>query len=192
MTLGEGLDPSSITDRRQHSRYLRLGQPGPLTAVSASPSDRLLQDFAFLLTHETPSDAIERTLDTLSETLPLDTLGLCTWPTSATALTLENASLVATRQKTNRSLHRRPPAALLESITQDHGPAILARNVLGDANLAAQNSRGEIDVQSLILAPIRQQKLVGFVHLTTAAGDAPLDTEALEYVVAVCEILTVS
>ena len=70
----------------------------------------------------------------------------------------------------------------------------MARNVLGDSNLATENSRGEIEVESLILAPVRRSDggLIGLIHVTTTADQAPLNSEDLEFVVAVSQILAES
>ena len=80
------------------------------------------------------------------------------------------------------------------SISEGDAEAILARNVLGDPGIATENSQGEIDVESVILAPLRDRdgKHRGMIHLTTESGSQPLQTRDLEYVVAVGEILTAS
>jgi Nif-specific regulatory protein len=71
---------------------------------------------------------------------------------------------------------------------------VLARNIIGDGQLATENSRGEIDVESVIIAPLRDHdgRLRGIIHLTTAVGNTPLGGEDLEFVVAACEIIAES
>ncbi len=192
MTLGVGDEPdvNSITDRRRHSRYLSAKN----TEKSSSDRSHELLQLAFSLARaETPAVAVESTLDQLAASLPLSTVGLYVWDNVAKKYSFDNASLIATRQKTSHS-YRRPPASLVESSILGEEQAILARNISGDATLASHNTDGDIDVESLIIAPIRQRdaKLIGFVHLTTDVGQRPLDCEALEFVVAAADILAES
>ncbi len=64
---------------------------------------------------------------------------------------------------------------LMESVASTEGQSILARNVMGDEELATENSRGEIDVESVIMAPIRDHgdRLFGLIHVTTTRGNPP-------------------
>ena len=57
-----------------------------------------------------------------------------------------------------------------------------------------KNSRGEIDVESLILAPVQDDegRLRGLIHLTTTSQQTPFSSDDLEYVVAVAQILAES
>ncbi|QDT05368.1 Transcriptional regulatory protein ZraR [Rubripirellula lacrimiformis] len=185
------LDPASITDRRRESAYLHadpaenpFSEPGP----QSSRSLPLLQ-LAFTLARENETDAtIEQVLDTIAANVEIDTAGvyLATKPPSSGG----ELPLVATRQTGPRS-YRRPPEQLMQSVASVDGQATLARNVLGDGQLATENSRGEIDIESLILAPIRRHdgSLHGMLHLTTAAGGRPLSSSDLEFTVAASEIL---
>jgi len=79
-------------------------------------------------------------------------------------------------------------------VANEGGKALLARNVLGDNQLASENSRGEIEVESIILAPIcdHQDRVLGMIHLTTAGGIRPFDSDDLQWVVAAAEILAES
>ncbi len=195
MTLdgGEGLDANSITDRRSHSRYLTSGDVKSPASAADSASHLLLQLAFSLARAESPADAIDRTLDQLAAALALDTVGLYVWDGVSKDLSLDTATLVATRQKSTRS-YRRPPASLVAGIFSGEAQAVLARNIGADTNLAAQNSHGEIEVESVIIAPIRPHsgRIVGFVHLTTEIGNRPLESESLEFVVAAAEILAES
>ncbi len=199
MTLGhsEELDANSITDQRRHSRYLAAGTT--ISSEFASSASHHLLQLAFALARaESPVDAIERTLELLTSqpianVLPLGTVGLYAWDSAAKTRSLDTASLVATRQNSTRS-YRRPPTGLVDKVISSDGQAVLARNIGEDTELASQNSQGEIEVESLILAPIRQRdsRLVGFIHLTTDVGNRAFDSESLEFVVAATEILAES
>ena len=185
------VDPESITDRRRHSRYLH-GPPPRHDQVGASGP---LLKLAFELARcDSLTDAVETTLEQLTKHRNVDVAGIYAWNAEATRNPPAPADfpLVATRQSGNHG-YRRPPESLASAVCSDDGQAILARNVFGDDQLAAQNSRGEYDVESLILAPVRDQAacLRGMIHLTTA-GQIPLASDDLEFVVAAAEILAES
>lgn len=208
-------DPAAITDQRSESRYLNpIDQPKsshtpqpshPLKPGSAdrTQTSRHLLDLAFSLARAADFDVIvERTLDAIDRHLQTNTVGIYairhgedaskisqeTTPTDALQI-----PLVGTRQHGDRS-YRRAPDSLVQIVSADQGQATLARNVLGDSNLATENSRGEIDVQSLILAPARTAsgKLVGLIHVTTTQVQPPMSSEDLEFVVAAAQIFAES
>ena len=212
------MDANFITDRRRRSDHLHSpaveesvgtlvhgiappagGALRPAHSSRPSQSSRVLLQLAFRLARQgSTAEAVESVLDTLSEHVPFTTLGIYIWdptkpPKSLADAKLADLPLVATRQSGSKS-YRRPPETLVKAVVTDDGQAVLARNVAGDEQLAAENSRGEIDVESLILAPLRDShnRLTGLVHLTTTAGDAPLDGDELEFVVAAGEILAES
>lgn len=199
------MDPGEITDRRSRSRYLHA--PPSADSISGSSSEtargHLLQLAFGLARAESVHRALEIVLDALEENVVLSAAGV--YVTSKTASKtnsksksdhrspLELLSLAATRQTGSRS-YRRPPDSLVATVAAEGGEAVLARNILGDATLATENSEGEIDAESLILAPVRDRGgvLRGLLHLTTAAGSPLLQTNDLEFVMAVAEILAES
>lgn len=191
------LDAASITDRRRHSSYLhsRSGSTGTNAAGGGLSSrrggSRQLLQLAFALARcEETSQAVDTVLDSLAEHIAIDTAGVYAWGSKKATGSIAEIPLVGTRQTGTRS-YRRPPESLIESVASDDGQAVLARNVVGDGSLATENSRGEIDVESVIIAPVRDHegRLRGMLHLTTAIGDVPLGGDDLEYVVAASEIL---
>ncbi len=189
------LDAASITDRRRHSSYLhgRTGSGGSASGTLGPASRQLLQ-LAFALARcEETAQAVDTVLDCLADHISLDTAGVYAWGFTKAAKSISEIPLVATRQTGSHS-YRRPPEALIESVASEDGQAILARNIVGDGQLARENSRGEIDVESVIIAPVRDHegRLRGMLHLTTAVGEPPLGGDDLEFVVAVCEILAES
>ncbi len=174
------------------------------TSSTSDATARNLLQLAFSLARcEKVGEAIETVLDVVSANVSLNTIGAylvaATHSRSranaaaGTISSVDDLTLMAARQSGQRS-YRRPPDALVATVAGDDGQAILARNVLGDRELATENSRGEIDVQSVMLSPIRDRngKFRGLLHLTTAAGDAPMVSEDLEFVVAASEILAES
>ena len=181
------VDASNITDRRRRSAYLH-GRPE--AAPTTAPSRHLLQ-LAFALARcDELDEAVDQTLQSLSEQTPLDTAGVYVWQKSSAPKSIGDIPLLATRQTGHRG-YRRPPEPLVQSLASEEGEAILARNVIGDGQLATENSRGEIDVESVIVAPIRdhRRQLLGMIHLTSCIGGQPLGGNDLEYTVAACEIL---
>ena len=186
-----GPDAASITDTRRRSMYLH-GRPdaGAAASASQSASRRLLQLAFSLARDDDARQAIDTVLDALAEQLEYATVGVYAWDSSKAVPSLSQIPLVATRQSGSRS-YRRPPESLVETLAGEAGQALLARNVLGDQSLATENSRGEIDVESVILVPIGNDEgqTRGMVHVTTTAGQRMLTGDDLEFVVAVGEIL---
>jgi Nif-specific regulatory protein len=188
------MSPDAITDRRRHSQYLSQND----ARESASSVKELLQ-LAFLLARcDKVDDAVGAAMERLSKEVPWDTVGVYllkpgkkSEPT--VVRNVDDLTLVAAQQAGQRS-YRRPPDSLVGIVAATDGQAVLARNVLGDRALATENSRGEIDVESVILSPVRDRAgtLRGLLHLTTAGGDRPLASADLEFVVAVAEILAES
>jgi Nif-specific regulatory protein len=202
-------DPAAITDQRSESRYLNpmdrpdTSHPSQPESASRSQTSRSLLDLAFSLARAGNFDAIvERTLDAIDGHLQTNTVGIYAIregqkPSKSNQENVPidalQIPLVGTRQHGDRS-YRRAPDSLVQIVSADQGQATLARNVLGDSNLATENSRGEIDVHSLILAPARTSsgKLVGLIHVTTTQAQPPMSSEDLEFVVAVAQILAES
>ncbi len=185
------MDPSQITDRRRKSQYLHSAQGDPGTSTASHQLLRLAFSVARI---ESVNDAVDAALESLNQNTALGTAaGYVTKKQSKSVSTLGDLALVATVQSGTRS-YRRPPDPLLQSVSAQDGQAVLARNVVGDAKLATENSRGEIDVESLIIAPVRDHEgvLRGLLHLTTSAGEQALHGSDLEFVVAVAEILAES
>ena len=186
------MDAESITDRRRTSKYLH-GGGGKGDPVGASGP---LLKLAFRLARcDSVSDSVELVLDHLCEHIDVNVVGIYASEENAkaTAQQKHDLPLLATRQTGSRS-YRRPPDSLVATVSSDDGQAILARNVFGDQELAGENSRGEFDVESLILAPVRDQAglLRGLIHLTATRDQPPLESEDLEFVVAAGEILAES
>lgn len=158
-----------------------------------SSVDRALLQMAFAMGRaESPDDAAERFLETISEQIPDAEIGLYfDIPHDRGS----NARLPPPRRVHQRPGHRyrRPPETLLEQAFAPNASSILARNVLGDSTLATENTQGEIDVESIILVPLidtesTPQRTSGLIHVTTGADDASLSDEELSLVVTASEV----
>ncbi|WP_039962911.1 sigma-54-dependent Fis family transcriptional regulator [Rhodopirellula europaea] len=161
----------------------------------------------------------ETLMQTLDELLPGATIGLYLFDAEQRAALVQGGGLAPPRlvRQPKGTRYRRPPTPLIEPILQPKSAAILARNVLGDRRLATENTAGEIDVESIILAPLRpvsresaanrngdsnrekrsaatnqpitESNLpVALVHVTTPAGSPALTPNQLRNVVAAGEI----
>lgn len=186
------MDASAITDRRRHSSYLfdPAGSAKSASEANHGHSSRHLLQLAFSLARcEDMEQAVDIVLDCLAAHVPLDTAGAYVWHTNRTRGKSQDISLAGTRQSGSRS-YRRPPESLLASVAKQDGEAVLARNVMGDEQLATENSRGELDAESVVMSPARDQgnQLRGVLHVTTTAGTPPLGSNELEFIVATCEI----
>jgi Nif-specific regulatory protein len=187
------VDAAAITDRRRHSSYLHGRSPSIAPGASVAASRRLLHLAFSLARCEKTVPAMDVVLDSLAQHVSLDTAGIYVWESAQPPTSIAEIPLVATRQTGSRS-YRRPPESLIQSVVDEGEEAVLARNVIGDDTLATENSRGVIDVESVIVAPVRNHdgRLRGVIHLTTAIGGTPLGGEDLEFVVAASEILAES
>lgn len=135
-------------------------------------------------------------VETLASQLPAAEIGLY--------LFSEGHDLPLPRHVHQRPGHRyrRPPENLVRQILAPGAAALLARNVLGDRHLATEDTRGVIDVESLVLAPLHvpiidsgseepsARTAGGLVHVTTGASDASLQERDLAMIVTACEIFT--
>ncbi|WP_253161491.1 sigma 54-interacting transcriptional regulator [Stieleria tagensis] len=204
------MDSASITDRRAKSDYLH-GDPlhcDPLRGESELSRERargaLLQLAFELAGIDTAAAAIDLVLDRLAVAVPFRSAGAYLVspadkksPADA-AIDLARISLVATRQssdgKPGSNSYRRPADTAIATVIGDDGQAILARNVSGDRTLATENSQGEVDAVSMILAPVkdREKRLLGMLHLLTTDPAAVFSPRDLEFVLAVAEILAES
>jgi Nif-specific regulatory protein len=195
------IDPGAITDRRRFSSYLHgstrhgadRASDGGARDSRIAASHRLLQLAFTLARGDEASQSIESVLEELSQNVSFETAGMYLCATGKTTFAPADLMLAGARQSGARS-YRRPPDSLIELVIQPDGQAILVRNVVGDESVATENSRGELDVDSLILAPVRdhESRLWGLIHLTTREGATPLGADDLEFVVACSEILAAS
>lgn len=185
------------------------GRPSgrPITGNVASERARaaLLQLAFELAGVESAAQAIELVLERLAAAVPLRSAGAFVVDPKTrkqagneSAITPENLTLVATRQSNDPKLgsntYRRPANDAIASVIGPDGQAILARNVAGDRSLATENSQGEIDAVSMILAPVRdrERNLLGMLHLLTTDRETVFSVSDLEFALAVAEILAES
>ncbi|MEM6470078.1 MAG: sigma 54-interacting transcriptional regulator [Planctomycetota bacterium] len=196
------MDAAAITDRRSQSGYFDAD-----AARSGDAADRskLLQLAFELAGVDAANQAIELVLDRLCEAVALQSVGAYVVDSKKNkdASAHPSVALVATRQgqassvddgskqRAQHPAYRRPADTAIASAIGEGGQAILARNVAGDHELATENSRGEIDAVSMILAPVRDRegRVLGMLHLLSTEVESSFDANDLEFVMATAEIL---
>lgn len=154
--------------------------------------DRALLQMAFAMGRAKDCDeATDLLLETLNVAIPDAEIGIYH--------DVNHPSLPPPRRMHQRPgrRYRRPPESLVQQLYRPNATSVLARNVLGDATLATENTEGVIDVESIILVPLfdtlsSEAVTNGLVHITTAAKDASLTDQDLALVVTASEIFTES
>ncbi|MEO1616275.1 MAG: sigma 54-interacting transcriptional regulator [Planctomycetota bacterium] len=209
------MDAAAITERRSQSGYFNVDEMLAGGNDDAIGRTKLLQLAFDLAGVDSTSQAIELVLDRMSAAVKFQSAG-------AYLVKLRSLSkgeqptpepgdvvLAATRQATAQTRaneepskdkrgpqpsYRRPADTAIESVISAGGHAILARNVGGDHQLATENSHGEIDAVSMILAPVRDRdgRVLGMLHLLSTESDSSFNSKDLEFVLAVAEILAES
>lgn len=87
----------------------------------------------------------------------------------------------------------RKPSDYLSKMVFDEGDALLAHNIADDSKLSTRDSLGKIHAQSVICAPLRNKNgVAGLIHLYSTNPDNPLDSEDLEFTLALADQLAVS
>ncbi|QDT98944.1 sigma 54-interacting transcriptional regulator [Gimesia aquarii] len=85
------------------------------------------------------------------------------------------------------------PSNFLSEMVLNEGDAILAHNIADDSKLSTRDSLGKIHAQSVICAPIRNKRgVAGLIHLYSTNPDNPLDSDDLEFTLALADQLAIS
>ena len=86
------------------------------------------------------------------------------------------------------------PSHFLSEMVFSEGDAILAHNIADDSKLSTRDSLGKIHAQSVICAPLRNNKqgVTGLIHLYSTNPDNPLDSDDLEFTLALADQLAIS
>jgi len=186
--LDDSFEPTTITHRRGHTRYLQrnlaVDSPPPRVGESAAQLCRLAFELA---NQKSASEVANLALDGLFEGTVVDAGGF--WLASRDArdeLTIDEMELIASRTKVESS-YRRVSAFLATMVLKD-GEAVLARNIEGDSSLGIRDSAGVFLATSVICAPIRKDgNVVGLIHLYCTDSEGAFDADDLEFTLAVAE-----
>jgi len=134
-----------------------IGMPAPGYSRDTSPdsaaADLSLLQMAFAMGRlECPGGdtepIAELLLQTLAAQLPQSEIGLYFFEG------LRELPMPRHVRQRNGHRYRRPPESLVRQIRDPGASALLARNVVGDRSLATENTRGEIDVESIVMVPL--------------------------------------
>ncbi len=192
----EAFEPTTITHRKEQSRFLDTPSPVEESDESFPKVGRAaaqLCRLAFELAKSTDVVSLaNEALTGLFEGTQVD----------AGAILLkkrgddgerngDELEVIASRSDSSHSYHRVSP--FLTSTVLRDGQAVMARNVMDDSNLGNRDSRGEILATSVICAPIRLSgEIYGLVHLYTTDTDRTTDPEDLEFTLAVADTVGVA
>lgn len=181
-------EPSAITHRRAHARFLSPGG-GELEHPKVGQAATKLCKLAFELASQPDIAAVAHlALNGLFDSTQIDAGAVLLLPKGkeASEVTTAELTVVASRTDIEPSYHRLSPF-LAVTVLRD-GEAVLARNVEGDSNLGGRDSKGEIHSTSVICAPIRQdRKVVGLIHTYSTQSNRVADADDLEFTLAVAD-----
>jgi transcriptional regulator with GAF, ATPase, and Fis domain len=184
----EAEEPTTITHRRVHTRFLK-----PRSEDSATPrvgnAAAMLCRLAFELAKESDVASVaNRALEGLFEGTKVDAGAVLLAARDKTGpITASDLEVVATRTDVEPRYHR--VSSFLATTVLREGEAVLARNVAGDSMLATRDSKGEIHSTSVICAPIREgtDRVIGLIHLYSTGDDRQPDPDDLEFTLAVAD-----
>jgi transcriptional regulator with GAF, ATPase, and Fis domain len=184
----DSVEPTTITDRRGHTRYLEGGVGEAVAGPNVGRAAAKLCRLAFDLAKLNNAIAVSHTaLDGLFEGTEVDAGAVLLAPRDLAAEpAAEDMEIAASRTDTGSSYHR--VSEFLATMVLGEGEAVLARNIVGDTELGTRDSKGAFRATSVICAPIRQEKaVVGLVHLYCTGEDRMLDGDDLEFTLAVAD-----
>lgn len=180
-------DPTTITHRRNETRFLRpVRDPKELPRMGRNAST--LCRLAFELAKQRDIEAVARVaLDGLFEATAVDAGAVLLAPRDATPpIRDQDLHIVAFRTDRLPRYHR--VSSFLANTVLREGEAVLARNITDDSMLASRDSKGEIHSTGVLCAPIRREgRVVGLLHAYSTQQERQPDPDDLEFALAVAE-----
>ena len=196
-TMSLDIEPTTITHRRQKTKFLEEGdigdEPDDEQIGTAGAAATKLCRLAFTLANETTARGIARVaLDSLIEDTHVDAGAVlmipATHPHTVDPYSLE---IIAWRSE-NRPEYQRVSKFLCETVIKE-GEAVLARDIQDDSALGLRDSKGEIHATSVICAPIRvNNRTRGMIHLYSTRPKGLLNPDDLEFTLAVAETVALA
>ncbi len=182
------VEPTTITHRRQKTKYLEDGESGDAEndVTNAGVAATKLCRLAFTLANETTARGIARVaLDNLIEDTHVDAGAVLLIPaTQPQTVDPYSLDIIAWRSE-NRPEYQRVSRFLCETVIKE-GEAVLARDIQDDSALGLRDSKGEIHATSVICAPIRvNNRTRGIIHLYSTRPEGLLEPDDLEFTLAV-------
>jgi Nif-specific regulatory protein len=186
-------EPATITHRRGQTRYLAPGDEEEPGSSRMGQAAAMLCRLAFELAKAPdPLSVANLALAGLFEAAQVDSGAVILLRRGfGGQLSDEDLEIVASRSETPMRYHRISP--FLAATVLREGEAVLARNVMGDSNIASRDSKGVIHATSVICAPIRHGKsILGLIHLYSTDPARVPDPDDLEFTLAVAETVAVA
>ncbi len=184
-------EPTTITHRRQKTKFLEEADDAPLESIpKASRTATMLCRLAFELANETSVRGISRmALDTLIDGTQADAGGVLMVPRTGARISDPRQLEIVAWHSERLPEYQRVSQFLAETVLRD-GEAVLARDIQDDSALGMRDAEGVIAATSVICAPVRlNNRTVGLVHLYSTKPDKFLDPDDLEFTLAVAETI---
>jgi Nif-specific regulatory protein len=186
------VEPTTITHRRQKTKFLEEESDGESSSSGAGPNvadaAAKLCRLAFALANEPHARGIAKVaLDTLIDETQADAGAVLMIPGSQPQ-TVDPYSLeIIAWHSEHRPEYQRVSKFLCETVIRE-GEAVLARDIQDDSALGLRDSKGEIHATSVICAPIRvNNRTRGIIHLYSTRPEGLLEPHDLEFTLAVAE-----
>ena len=184
-------EPTNIVDRKQRPDLL-TGEELPEENGSSRIATRLCR-LAFELANERTPRAIARmALDCLFKISNVDAGGILMVPANRpTTVNPEHLEILSWRSDAQPEYQR--VSKFLSETALRRGEAVLARDVQDDSALGLRDESGHVLATSVIAAPIRMSnRSIGLVHLYSTHAKEGLNSEDLEFALAVAETVALA
>jgi Nif-specific regulatory protein len=177
----------TITHRRGQTKYLRQRDEEPDQPRVGQAAATLCRLAFQLATEGEPGTMADGALDGLFEGLSIDGGAILVAPhTVQQPPTVADLEILASRARGKLS-YQRLSVFVANTVLRD-GEAVLARDIGDDSMLGKRDSKGIIHSTSVICAPVRYDNaVVGLIHLYSTDTKQSLDTDALEFTLAVAD-----
>ncbi len=187
------LEPTTIMHRRGQTRFLEstAGESSGVSRIGVAATKLCRLAFQLAKTPDVVKMA-EMALAGLFEETQVDAGAVLLLPReSAEPASASDLQVVASRATPPRR-YQQVPNFLANTVMRKR-EAVLARNVLGDSSVGSRDSKGEINVTSVICAPIRRgRRMMGLIHLYCTEANRVPDPEHLEFTLAVADTVAVA
>ena len=184
-------EPTNIVDRKQRPDLL-TGEELPEENGESRIATRLCR-LAFELANERTPRAIARmALDCLFKISNVDAGGILMVPANRpTTVNPEHLEILSWRSDAQPEYQR--VSKFLSETALRRGEAVLARDVQDDSALGLRDESGHVLATSVIAAPIRMSnRSIGLVHLYSTHAKEGLNSEDLEFALAVAETVALA
>ncbi len=180
----EAIEPTNITHRRGETRYL---SSLPDSNSSGGAAAARLFRLSFELQKQPNSISVaNKALAGLFDGTNADAGAVLLLPNKKSAGSGSPPEILASRSDTIHGYQR--VSKFLSTTVLREGEAVLARDVQDDSTLAIRDSKGLIQANSVICAPIRvRNKTVGILHLYSTIQSKLLTPDDLEFTLAVAD-----